>query len=145
MIKNHKTTEIHIWVILLSYLVGKKKQALIDSGPHFLHWNVNLKDWICILFFCHRHSHSHSHSVLCNVYPVALDRTRRQTLLISLWLWLWLWLWQKNKIHAPSFRSWITWHILVTKRNLSPVFLLIQILVWCLIQGFSNALFHNTV
>ena len=39
---------------------------------------------------------SHSNSALCNVYPVALDRTRRQTLLISLWLWL------KNKIHAPS-------------------------------------------
>ena len=49
-----------------------------------------LKDRFCTLFFCH------SHSALCNVYPVALDRTRRQTLLISLWLW------QKNKIHAPS-------------------------------------------
>ena len=53
----------------------------------------NLKDRFCILFFCH------SHSALCNVYTVALDRTRRQILLISLWLWLW----QKNKIHAPSF------------------------------------------
>jgi hypothetical protein len=31
---------------------------------------TNLKDRICILFFCH----SHSHSALCNVYPVALDR-----------------------------------------------------------------------
>ena len=38
---------------------------------------VLLKDWICILFFCHSHSHSHSHSALCNVYPVSLDRNRR--------------------------------------------------------------------
>ena len=36
-----------------------------------------LKVRICTLFFCHNHSHSHSHSALCNVYPVAMDRTRR--------------------------------------------------------------------
>ena len=37
------------------------------------------------------------HHILCNVYPVALDRTRRQTLLISLWLWVW-----QKRILAPS-------------------------------------------
>ena len=36
-----------------------------------------LKEWFCILFLLHSDSHSHSHSDLCNVYSVALDRTRR--------------------------------------------------------------------
>ena len=45
-----------------------------DMNQKFM---VKLKDRICILFFCHNHSHSHSHSALCNVYPVALDSTRR--------------------------------------------------------------------
>ena len=32
MIKDHKTTKTYIWIIVLTYyIVGKKKQALIDS------------------------------------------------------------------------------------------------------------------
>ena len=49
---------------------SSKQQKLIFSF-------LALKDRICILFFCHSHSHSHSYSALCNVYPVALDSTRR--------------------------------------------------------------------
>ena len=63
---------------------------------------LRLKDRICTLFFCHSHCHIHSHSALSNVYPVALESTRRLTLLISLWLWLWLW--QRNKVQCPSLR-----------------------------------------
>ena len=46
--------------------------TFIKASSNFF---LNLKDRICILFFCH--SHSHSHSALSNVYPVALESTRR--------------------------------------------------------------------
>ena len=48
-----------------------------QEGMFSIYLSRGLKDRICTLFFCHSHSHSHSHSALCNVYPVALDSTRR--------------------------------------------------------------------
>ena len=83
-------------------IVRLSKPRTVTGKFHFMSFSSLCqvkKDRFCILFFCH------SHSALCNVYLVALDRTRRQTLLISLWLWLWLWLWQKNKVQCPSFNE----------------------------------------
>ena len=53
-------------------------EKIITGGPSLTRPPLTrfiFKDRICILFFCH--SHCHSHSALCNVYPVALDRTKR--------------------------------------------------------------------
>ena len=53
-----------------------KKMYVLEKDPYKMQ-DWGFKDRICILFFCHSHSHSHSHSALCDVYPVALDRTKR--------------------------------------------------------------------
>ena len=50
--------------------------------------SYDLKDRICILFFCH------SHSALCNVYPVALDIIMTVTMTVTVVCYM------KNKIHA---------------------------------------------
>ena len=49
------------------------KQSFLPNEYALKKMAMVLKDRICILFFCH----SHSHSALSNVYPVALESTRR--------------------------------------------------------------------
>ena len=59
------------------------KDVIIEKDVATLHcvtdYYAHLRRGHVSCFPCnsHSHSHSHSHSALCNVYPVALDSTRR--------------------------------------------------------------------
>ena len=61
---------------ILSPKRASERKAM-STVERLIRVNLYSLDPICILFFCHSHSHSHIRSALCNVYPLALDSTRR--------------------------------------------------------------------